>query len=691
MNVRRTRGRELYQIKKTGAFSRFATPNSTVIESILTSFDINELSWLSYARDVSSTLDFDLLVQRDIDEERALQDISEYIFSESHQVKNPVFLPPLIAAIVSTDLEKKLENFYPRQIFHEESDNYGVCYRRTWAPHFQVTHYESETGRPLSINAEEIDPERQLLISTSETEIGITLTEQNNPGAKLVVIDGQHRLFALNSLKEHHRKEVEDLLIPVLIVYAPDSTTVNPDADRDSDTQTVPDVYRKLFVDVNSTAHLVSGHFVILLSDNTLGSMVCRSFCHAILNMDEGSDKGKESLAQIEWNTRNDKESKTISKLYTLTSIGVLNDSLNDVFKQRKESELLRYMLNIGDSDFPFEDEDGNLKPEPREFPWQGFLFKHKDDLRNLVRDNFVPCLLEIFFESEPYSELRKVFEEAYSKVVTNEINKRGPRFNAARVVKEHLLDSRPCSGATEGALLAEFNNKFEDLAKGRFLEIIRTSVFQKGMLTAWLEFQRAGRKSNLKPIDTTKGFVCLLNKVLNTGLFENDAKHLYLQDSIYESVRIRPTVECRKQILRLILSLLGEDKVRYEVIERIKKFDEFDETDLSERLQLMGISFASQFLGSLKDKRIKNFERNFKADTSLDDVLRDQLNKLLEEKEEAKRRKRTDKSVEIPVAFDKLVEKETKIEFDISQQQLENILGFSTVGESETEDIEED
>ena len=64
------------------------------------------------------------------------------------------------------------------------------------------------------------------------------------------------------------------------------------------------------------------------------------------------------------------------------------------------------------------------------------------------------------------------------------------------------------------------------------------------------------------------------MNKVLNKGLFENDAKHLYLQDSIYESVRIRPTVECRKQILRLILSLLGEDKVRSEVIERIKKFD---------------------------------------------------------------------------------------------------------------------
>ena len=71
--------------------------------------------------------------------------------------------------------------------------------------------------------------------------------------------------------------------------------------------------------------------------------------------------------------------------------------------------------------------------------------------------------------------------------------------------------------------------------------------------------------------------------------------------------------------------------------------------------------------------------------------MRRDELNKLLEEKEEAKRRKRTDQTVEIPVDFDNLVEEETKIEFDISQRQLEDILGFSTVGESETEDIEED
>lgn len=674
-----------YLEKKIGVFSRFFTPTSIVIECILTSFDIEQLKWwLSYAKDITSQRDFDLLIQRDIDENRAKKDISEYIVSSEQGTRKPVFLPPLIAAVVPVDEKTQIKKYYPRSEFEEDKDDEGKLYHRTWAPYFQLTFYPNdEGGLRLFVDKNDSESKENPLVS-DQVEIGITLSR--TPGAKLVVIDGQHRLFALRNLagQEQFSDAVKDLLVPVLIVYAP-----NSEEGAGPEVPSVHDVFRTLFVDVNDNAHKVSGHFVILLSDNTLGSMICRSFCDQILQ-----DYKPEGLAQIEWNTRNNKESKTISKDFTLTSIGVIDDLLNSVFKESRGWELLRYMLHLEHESFDFgRDEAGNSKPEPKGFPWQGFSYEHKAKLRKRVKKYIVPCLIKIFFDSKQYGAVKKVFDRAYDQVIKKEKNDRSSDYQvAATMVSRYLLENIPYYGLESQDLMNRFSQKFSQLSDGEYSLIVRNNVYQKGMLTAWIEVQRIGRRLNLEPIHTTEGFVALLDESFKSKLFDNDDKHLYLQDSVYDVVRIKPTVACRHQICRLTLALLGKQSVLRKIVTIVKSLDNgLDEKDFEERLRDLGVKSVTRFLGDLKKERIRKLTRTFRADTNLEEGVREELLIQYKKKEDAKKEKINNASVQIPDDFDKLIEDHIKENFDMAQKQLEGITRFYTTGESEIEDVEED
>ena len=693
MNRRRSQSK-LYSFKKNGIFSRFETPRSIVIESILTSFHVSELNFLTLARDISNDLDFDLLIQRDIDENRATSDISKYICSEGKEAhpdrQNLVFLPPLIAAIVTTDKKRKLENYYPNEKLISIEDDYGLVYQRQWGACFEVKNYEDKVGGAPLYNDTIIQKEKgNPIVEMNQAEIGISLSiSKTDPGAKLVVIDGQHRLFALQHTAKNNRDAVENMHIPVLIVYAPDSTEKN-----NCLTLNVPEVFRRLFVDVNSTARNVSGHFVILLSDTHLGHIICRAFCSKVLR-----EFYKMGLAQIEWNTRTDKESKTITKEYTLTSIGVIDVLLEDVFSNPKQVDVLRYMLNIDSCEFEFgEDEDGNEIPEPKSFPWMGFLFKHKTKLHELAKNNIAPCLIEIFFKSKQYSRIIGAFRDAYDKIVQKEIDDTtSASHNAAKTVSEFLLNNIHISldRNKEKEILSEFKQKYADNSKDKFEPIIRNNVFQRGMLNAWINVVGKGMLFNLRPIHVTIGFNDLLDKAIESNLFKNDVSHLYLQNSVYDGVRIKPTLGSRRQISRLILALLGKNKYCNQIVKIIQNKDEISEDDLQrlkEKLTQLGVESASHFIDDLRKARNRRFVQTFASNMQLFESERVELHKFKEEQDKAKSNKRTDKTVVIPEDFDNLVEKLTKAEFDLAQSQLEGILGYSMFEEADTEELEEE
>jgi hypothetical protein len=191
-----------YEYDKAGAFGCFRSINTEPVEYILTTFSIDEFSRLSYARDLQTELNFEYLIQRDIDEERALAEISQYISAETGRKQNEVvFLPPLLVAVVGTDDNNKIQSHYPTCAFKEDEDQYGQLFVREWPGLFKVENYGVQGGLKHKISYEK--EEAHLTVDTEQAKIHLNLAPKDSSGAKLVVIDGQHRLFALNYLRQH--------------------------------------------------------------------------------------------------------------------------------------------------------------------------------------------------------------------------------------------------------------------------------------------------------------------------------------------------------------------------------------------------------------------------------------------------------------------------------------------------------
>ena len=343
-NVKKRRNKNKvinYNYEKFGATGAFVTENSSPVEYFLTSIPISQIDELCFARDVESkTKNFDYLIQRDIDEERARKDICSYLAdSEKGKV---IFLPPLIAAVIGVDTDGVIEDYYPdceisidntaiTTINTEVEDEQDII--REWPGLFKIsTIVDKKNGTKLVTD----DVISHIPLDIQQANFKMNL-KKTTTGGRLVVIDGQHRLFALKYLMANEPSKVKNLTIPICIMYSPLSTSQNKK--ENDDIPTITNVLRKLFVDVNSTVEKVSGHFLTLLSDDNLGSIVCRDFCSKVHN--EGVNNGR-GLGLIEWNTKNDKESKTISRSHSITSIGVIYDTLEKLFYSKKGVDSLR-------------------------------------------------------------------------------------------------------------------------------------------------------------------------------------------------------------------------------------------------------------------------------------------------------------------------------------------------------------
>src|SRR3546814_9337904 len=97
----------------------------------------------------------------------------------------------------------------PDSTFSEDADSVGELYFREWPGILKVTNYAmaQEQSRTFSC----ADGDHEVSVTVDSAKIQVNLTRDNVKGARLVVIDGQHRLFALNTLMTHDRSLIEGL------------------------------------------------------------------------------------------------------------------------------------------------------------------------------------------------------------------------------------------------------------------------------------------------------------------------------------------------------------------------------------------------------------------------------------------------------------------------------------------------
>jgi hypothetical protein len=220
-------------------------------------------------------LNFDELLQRDLDDYRVAKEIIPYLLRSSESVR---FFPPILAVLVPVS-NKKIQELYPKPQRTEKphdqgeyqavTDRYGGC--------FEVVRYRSAVGGAFASSA---------------------VLKFNPDQARLIVIDGQHRAMAMLAVRRHKTGDwgdkgrdfkhfYEDLAtelktgaealdrvqMPVCLCVFP---SLHSGADGTTSTTTVQ-CCRKLFLDVNKNAKRPSRARQLLLDDSDLLSAITRS------------------------------------------------------------------------------------------------------------------------------------------------------------------------------------------------------------------------------------------------------------------------------------------------------------------------------------------------------------------------------------------------------------------------------
>lgn len=240
-----------------------------------------------------SELNFDELMQRDLDDYRISQEIMTYLTGEpptgidpsnipGDRLGAPRFFPPVIGVIVPyNDDEGRIAEKYPEAVVADSDKKiittYGNC--------FMLQHNKMQ-------------PSTQLTLYPAKS--------------KLVIVDGQHRAMAvlaayrtahnkwagvtmsgqpsdfLSSLYKRNEVQPEmlkNLDLPICLIYFP-TLTEGQDVPKN-----IIDAIRKLFLDVNRNAKQPSEIRRVLLDDYSLVSICLRHLLNSISTNAEGTFK----------------------------------------------------------------------------------------------------------------------------------------------------------------------------------------------------------------------------------------------------------------------------------------------------------------------------------------------------------------------------------------------------------------
>ncbi len=650
-----------FDVELLGNFGRFISSGSYPVEYFMASMPMAQAyKYLKFARDVQmDDINFDLLMQRDIDENRVEKDIMPYLQQdEMTAATRPLFFPPLLAAIVPVK-DEKIQEFYgarskvvPRQSF------VGL----SWAGHFMLSGKVTSSADGLALQADQVGEK----IKAKQAILNLRTSELDPHGVMLIVIDGQHRLRALKRLWEEHRDKVRDLVVPVCVMYAPNS---HSDYIDKKNIPSVPRVFRNLFVDVNSTMTVVGGHFNILLSDKNVGDMTCRVFCDEVLKK-----YGKEGLACIEWNTRTRSQSYNVTKVHSLTSIGVLQRGLEENFKP---DMVVSYLLSIteGAQDlFPTGADKDDYYPKVK---WDKFSYAQSNALKERIKTHLAPLLVSLYFESVPFRKMYGYFLDEVSKLKAD-LPKGGRTAISAQAILQSLLEYKPFDDRD-----SDFKKRwlvFEEAIEAKrsrsSFGIVRYALFQRAFFNVVGILVRVGLEYSVPPEQSFNAAVTLLNFIFEKNSDVFDFEKSYLQYTVFEQKRIRTRDETKAAIRDLLLAHLLRADVRHAVL---KMFSESVGSQLDSYLNDQGFTAAGQFLGRYREERVKSFKKGYDLDYSLSNEEREDLRlKELEQRameRDVKENRRDEGSIER--RFDKEVNRIIEGYFVEAKRDLRASLGI--------------
>jgi hypothetical protein len=573
-----------------GSFGRFKTDHSHQIYFLSTSVPVEQVGELSTASEIFSSekIKFDELIQRDIDYRRVQKIANDYLSKGEGRV---VFFPPLLACVVLVEddgvLKKQYSKIEPELI---DDPELGSMLRTTWdVDGFQLDLPEADSE----------SSERKIEWEGGTKhfhEFAATL-RLNPKRAKLVVLDGQHRVEAIRLLQKNVEQQqiIAGIEIPICVIWAPAAVI------EDGNNENMARDFRELFVRVNSEPRKVSGHFITLLKDDSYSAMALRQLADRWKALDE---PGKWSrLHLLEWNTREDERVDVRTRDFSITTVSIVARVLEEhLFTAGVAPEL----LNLEQSSANFE----GIDPE---FSWDGVV----DSTQTLAIDNvvkehiekyLVSALNTLFRKPSPYAKLETSLGEAFGKLQAKVAENNSSFIGLKALLKSHIYREEEMFEESARAAYVDFKSWIKTDPNDR---IYFYSVFQQALLRFWIRLSAVLKPYGVAADASASIAVSALEKLV----FVEKARYLgaerrYTRRTLWRNENVNFSAAWAKSAWSDLVgtSLLHKD-VRNEVLKVLAtqyKVQPDDIKDADEQLGYLGYSFAAPYSAKLFDELVK-------------------------------------------------------------------------------------
>ena len=533
---RRSKSPEVSTIDVQGVLGTFKVPNANLtVEYILTyaSLDGGDtpngqlLDLLVPVREVFDleALDFDHLLQRDLDDFRVSEEMVPYLLGEipsGETLSDPRFFPPIVAVIVPVS-GKSMDELYPKCEEKPDEDQKVLLRAFKYGDIFTVKRevIKSEGGKP----------ER---LAQSLVDLCIHPTK-----AKLVIVDGQHRAMAMLAAYrsvsnkwnrnefQYFYKEIDSdistlhqIQLPVCLAYFPELTSSKPGKEK----RNLTTACRKLFLDVNRNARQPSKAREILLDDTDLVACFTR---HLFNMVKRNTETDMLQLHHTEYDNPHDKISTT--RPFALTNVYTIFDVVRFVLLSSNNSILkstARYY-----SGRPSENNQ---------------RLRRELDLDNILTEEDKASLGIGISNIEQYSyprhgeaKFRQCFEEGWGHVIMNSLSKFYPFSKHIKAVDTVLEEGEPYMGENQIAYRAlvdgqglrhtlgekqhkssSTNRNGEKLKVQKAWEVLQATEenFKKHRAKLYLDLNSDPDDKQIKMVNSI--FDCFCSNAFQTGLF---------------------------------------------------------------------------------------------------------------------------------------------------------------------------
>jgi len=535
--------KEKYQMFMSGDFGVFYTDNKSPVFYLNTSFDINDIDKLTAVRDVLdiSEIDFEELVQRDLDDFRIRRDISNYL-TDGIGYK---FFPPIVVAVTQPEVDNKsIKKFYPKVSTRIFTDGNDKKFELEFTDSFCLRWFLDENEN----------------IHTLPTEIRWKESNTN-----LMAVDGQHRLVALQAirglikdekLKKFYEKvslnkaKLDYLKVPVTILLFPNAvesissieigklqtqfSNINWELEERRE---IKEILRSIFVDVNKSAKQPSNSRTILLNEKDLTAVFTRRVFSSIKDYQPNI-----YTAILEYNSPNKKEVQIESNRSVITTIGIINRICEFLFKDSEEpDEGNTFRVRLGIDELPEFPTSSEFRKE--DVKSTDFSIEQRKMSVSLFEDKWLKPLTETYTRLIPYLKMIELVNIEFEKF---QKKSKPENFNAIidtayktlfggseeRFVLESLSKSSPGSDSDTSMKMLK---KIEKDIRAELSEynMFFTLMFQLGYFEALADIVRIGLADSDHYIEEEKVnyFIDHINLFIDEHLSEsffNRKSHLF-------------------------------------------------------------------------------------------------------------------------------------------------------------------